>query len=112
MIDGLGHRQVWWADMDKVRPVVVLTRSRVASRLSSIVVAPVTTVARGIPTEIPIGQDSGVVAGSVVNVDNVQLLAVDRLLRLAGVIPEARWSEVCGAVAHMMACPRAISVTR
>ena len=23
----LGHAQVWWADLDKVRPVVVLTRA-------------------------------------------------------------------------------------
>lgn len=36
---GLGNGQVWWADLEKVRPVVVLTRSRVAPRLSRVVVA-------------------------------------------------------------------------
>ncbi len=28
MNSGLGHAQVWWADLDKIRPVVVLTRAR------------------------------------------------------------------------------------
>lgn len=108
MIAGLGHGQVWWADMDKVRPVVVLTRSGIAERLSRVVIAPVTGVVRDIPTEIPIGTEAGVADGSVVNVDNVQLVPVDRLLGRAGTIPEERWTEVCAAVAHMMGCSRAV----
>lgn len=45
--------EVWWADVpgDKVRPVVVLTRERFIARLHSILVAPVSTTVRGIPTE-------------------------------------------------------------
>ena len=49
---GLGHGDVWWADLDKVRPVVVLTRRRVASRLTRVLIAPVTTTVRGISTEV------------------------------------------------------------
>jgi len=27
-VTAVGHGQLWWADLDKVRPVVVLTRRR------------------------------------------------------------------------------------
>lgn len=101
---GLGHGQVWWADLDKIRPVVVLTRARVAGRLARVVVAPITTTARGIATEVPLGADEGVVEGSVTNLDNVQLVAVDRLLRPAGSVRGDRWEEFCAAMAAVLGC--------
>lgn len=101
---GLGHGQVWWADLDKVRPVLVLTRARVAPRLHRVLVAPVTTTVRGIATEVAMGAAEGVKDGSVANLDNVQLLPVDRLLRRAGTVDVARWPDVCSAMAAVMAC--------
>lgn len=104
MIQGLGHAQVWWADLDKIRPVVVLTRARVAPRLGRVLVAPVTSTVRGLRTEVAIGEPEGVEAGSVANLDNVQLVPVDRLLRRAGRISAERWPEFCTAMARVMAC--------
>lgn len=103
-MNGLGHAQVWWADLEKVRPVVVLTRSRIAPRLSRVVVAPVTTTVRGLRTEVALGPGEGVAAGSVANLDNVQLLAVDRLLRQAGTVPATRWPEFCDALGAVLSC--------
>ena len=100
----LGHAQVWWADLDKVRPVVVLTRSRVAPRLHRVLVAPITTVTRGLTTEVPMGPEEGVREGSVANLDNIQLVPVDRLLRRAGGIKRSRWPEFCLAMRKVMAC--------
>lgn len=100
----LGHAQVWWADLDKVRPVVVLTRQRVASRLSRVLVAPITTTARGLATEVPLSEAEGVRSGSVASLDNVQLVPVDCLLRRAGRVGLDRWPEFCGAMAKVMAC--------
>ena len=103
-MDGLTHGQVWWADVDKVRPVVLLTRAAVAPMLHRVVVAPITTTVRGIRTEVAIGELEGVRAGSVANLDNVQLLPVDRLLALAGQVADDCWPEFCAAMAKMMAC--------
>ena len=103
-MDGLGHGQVWWADLDKVRPVVVLTRARVAPRLRRVLVAPVTTIERGLRSEVGLGRNEGVRAGSVANLDNVQLVPVDRLLRQAGRVAPNRWSEFCAAMAAVIAC--------
>jgi mRNA interferase MazF len=101
---GVGHGQVWWADLDKVRPVVVLTRGRVAPLLTRLLVAPVTTSVRGLATEVAIGPEEGVREGSVVNLDNAQLLSVRALLAPAGQVSPARWPEVCSAMASVMAC--------
>lgn len=100
----LGHGQVWWADLDKVRPVVILTRARVAPRLTRVLVAPVTTTVRGLTTEVPLGVQEGLADGSVANLDNAQQLGVDRLLRQAGTIPPDRWSEFCAAVGSVLNC--------
>jgi mRNA interferase MazF len=101
---GLGHGQVWWADIDEIRPVVVLTRARVAPRLHRILVAPITSTMRGIPTEVALGAGEGVADGSVANLDNIQLVAVDRLLRQAGLVSTERWAEFCTAMLKVMAC--------
>ena len=100
---GLGHGQVWWADLDKIRPVVVLTRQRVAPRLTRVVVAPVTTIVRHLATEVPLGHAEGL-AESVANLDNAQLLPVDLLLQRAGTVAPNRWPEFCSAMGAVMAC--------
>ncbi len=103
-MNGLGHAQVWWADLDKIRPVVVLTRARVAPRLHRVLVAPVTTTVRGLATEVTVGAAEGVRDGSVASLDNVQLVPVTWLLRRAGRIPPDRWHEFCRAMTAVMAC--------
>lgn len=95
---------MWWVDLDKVRPVIVLTRARVAPRLHRVLVAPVTTTVRGLATEVAVGDAEGVRAGSVASLDNVQLIPVTCLLRRAGRISPDRWQEFCRAMAAVMAC--------
>ncbi|MBA2348847.1 MAG: type II toxin-antitoxin system PemK/MazF family toxin [Solirubrobacterales bacterium] len=103
-MNDLGHGQIWWADLEKVRPVVVLTRASVVPLLSRVLAAPITTTVRGLPTEVPLGSAEGVREGSVANLDNTQLLPVDRLLHPAGRIDAARWPEFCRAMARVMDC--------
>jgi mRNA interferase MazF len=100
----LGHGDIWWADLDRIRPVVVLTRRRVASRLTRILVAPVTTTVRGLTTEVSVGQPEGLKPGCVANLDNIQLIPARTLLRRAGFVDPARWHEFCGAMMSVMAC--------
>jgi mRNA interferase MazF len=103
-LKGLGRAQVWWADLDKVRPVVILTRSTIAPHLARVLVAPITSTVRNIPTEVPLGTDEGVANDSVANLDNLQLIPVDLLLRKAGSVNTNRWPEFCRAILKVMAC--------
>ncbi len=101
---GVSHRQVWWADLDKVRPVVVLTRASVAPRLRRVLVAPVTTTVRGLSTEVRLGDAEGVREGSVASLDNAQQLPLELLVARAGTVSQQRWEEFCHAMARVLAC--------
>lgn len=102
----LGHGQIWWADLpgDKVRPTVVLTRASAAPLLRRVLVAPVTTTARGLRTEVELGPREGLREGSIANLDNTQLVEVELLLDLAGEVAAGRWHEFCAAMARTIGC--------
>ena len=103
---GLGHGQIWWADIpdEEVRPVLILTRANVAPRLRQVLVAPITSTIRGLATEVPLDEHNGVSAGSVASIDNARQILVSNLLRQVGEIDSGRWPEVCAAMAAVLAC--------
>jgi mRNA interferase MazF len=75
---------VWLAELDKTRPVIVLTRDPMGRYLNAVIVAPVTSTVRGVSTEVAVGPADGVRVASVANVDSTQLVARSRLLRRVG----------------------------
>jgi mRNA interferase MazF len=64
-------RPIHTARLDKVRPVVVLTRELVRPHLARVTVAPITTTVRGLSTEVPVGVANGFQQASVVSCDNI-----------------------------------------
>ena len=55
----------------KQRPVLVVSRDDVIPVLNNVVVAPVTSTIRNIPTCIPVGPDEGIDHESVATFDNL-----------------------------------------
>jgi len=96
--------EVWLADLDKLRPVVVLTRDPLGRYRHSVIVGPITSRVRGLSTEVAVGPDDGVRTASVVNLDNMQLLARTRLRRRVGRLAPATLTEICAAVATAVGC--------
>jgi mRNA interferase MazF len=88
---------------DKTRPAVVLTRASALPYLTSITVAPITRTIRGIPTEIVLGEESGLKTTSAANFDNLQTVSKERLGRYLGTLPRNRWREVREAVLFALA---------
>ncbi len=101
------HRgEIWWADVpgDKVRPVLVLTRERFIPRLTSVLVAPLTSTVRSIPTEVEFGPAEGLPRRCAANFDNVFTLRKDRLQdRITRVAP-TRWPAICDAHRFAVGC--------
>jgi mRNA interferase MazF len=95
---------VWLARLDKVRPVIVLTRSPVAALLNAIIAAPVTSTVRGLSTEVQVGPDDGVRQISVANLDNVQLAERARLVRRVGRAQAPTMKGICAALAIAVGC--------
>lgn len=77
-------RPLHLARLDKVRPVVVLTRQIVRAYVRNVTVAPVTSTVRGLSTEVPVGPENGLERDSVISCDNVTTIPTDRLLRRIG----------------------------
>jgi mRNA interferase MazF len=96
--------EVWLAELDKTRPVVVLTRDPMGRYLSAVIVAPVTSTIRGVSTEVPVGPEDGIRHDSVANLDNVQLVARDRLRRCVGRAQPATMSAICAALSIAVDC--------
>lgn len=87
-------RLVEFGSPDKTRPALVLTRTAVISRLSSVTVAPITRTVRGIPTEVGLGIENGLKVSSVANFDSLQTVGKERIGRYLGSVGAARKSEI------------------
>jgi mRNA interferase MazF len=77
-------RAIHLARLDKVRPVLVLTRDVVRPHLKNVSVAPITSTIRGLSTEVPVGPVNGLDHESVVSCDNVTTIPVGTLLHPIG----------------------------
>jgi len=64
-------RPIHVAQLDKPRPVLVLTREVVRPHLNTVTVAPITGTIRGLSTEVPVGPANGLDSSSVVACDHV-----------------------------------------
>jgi mRNA interferase MazF len=100
---------VWLADLDKTRPVIVLTRDPLGRLLHSVIIAPVTSTIRGLSTEVPVGPDDGIRHPSVANLDNIQLLARDRFRRRIGRAQPATMSALCAGLTVAVDCAASLS---
>jgi mRNA interferase MazF len=96
--------EVWLARLDKVRPIVVLTRDPLGALLRAVIAAPVTSTIRGLSTEVPVGPDEGIRLESVVNLDNVQLVARSRLVKRVGRVSSSTVTDICRALSIAVAC--------
>lgn len=95
---------IWWAEaQDKRRPVLVVTRSEAVPVLNWILVAPITRTIRGIPTEIPLGEEHGVDLPSVASFDNLQPIRKTFLTDRIGSLPFPR-NEICRTLAALADC--------
>lgn len=96
--------EVWLVELDKTRPVIVLTRDPMGRLLNALLVAPVTSTVRGVSTEVPVGPADGVRVESVANMDNAQLVALGRFRRRVGRARPQTMAQLCRALAIAVDC--------
>ncbi|MDQ6909423.1 MAG: type II toxin-antitoxin system PemK/MazF family toxin [Actinomycetota bacterium] len=91
-------RPIHVAHLDKVRPVLVLTRELVRPHLSRVTVAPVTSTIRGLSTEVPVGLANGVDQESVVSCDNIVTVPKSALGHHVGYLLPAQEAALAAAI--------------
>ena len=70
--------EIWWAELASPagkRPVLLLSRNEAYAVRELVMVAPVTTRIRGIPSEVPLGDEDGVPRACVINLDTITTIA-------------------------------------
>lgn len=100
--------EIWLAEVGrKPRPVVVLTRDAVLDVRSNVTVAEITTQARGLAVEVPIGPEAGIDERSVANADGIHTIAQRRLTQRLGTVDDNALDDICAAVAAALGCDQA-----
>lgn len=97
--------EIWLAELDKRRPVVVMTRDPLGRLLRSVIVGPVTSTVRGLNTEVDLTEADGVLRRCVVNLDNLQLVPRQRFVRRVGRATSGTLEKMCAAAAEAIGCP-------
>jgi len=100
--------EIRWASLPQPigrRPVLLLTRSAAYPYLNKVMVAEVTSTIRGIPQEVSVGRREGLSRASVVNFDNVHVVARSLLGDLVGVLARSREREVKRGLGYALDWP-------
>ena len=88
---------MWWADLPVPagrRPVLLLSRNDAYEVRALVTVAPVTTRVRGIPVEVPLGQQDGLPRACVVNLDTITTIPKRALSQRVASLSVQRMEEV------------------
>lgn len=96
--------EIWLAEMDKRRPAVVMHRDFAGRALTAVLVAPLTSTMRDIPTAVPLGPEDGLDRTCIASLDNLTLLSRERLLRRVGHVSEERMRQLCRALSIALDC--------
>jgi mRNA interferase MazF len=91
-------RPIHTAQLDKARPVVILTRELVRPYMARVTVAPITTTARGLSTEIPVGPANGLDHTCVVSCDNIVTVPKSALGSQIGYLLPAQEAALTAAI--------------
>jgi mRNA interferase MazF len=91
-------RPIHVAQLDKARPVLVLTRELVRPHLNTVTVAPITATVRGLSTEVYVDAANGLSGPSVVSCDNVTTIPTEALRDQIGVLLDDQEPQLSQAI--------------
>jgi mRNA interferase MazF len=98
--------EIWWVEHPDAgrRPACVLTRQAAIPVLNSVLVAPATRTARGIPTEVALTREDGMPSDCVLSFDTLTTVPKALLSTRITRLPEARLAELCDALHAATGC--------
>jgi mRNA interferase MazF len=103
----IARGEVWtyrFKTPDKRRPVVILSRDDAIEVLTTVMVAPVTSTIRDLPSQVVLGATEGLDHDSAISLDHIQCVDRARLIRRLGRLSPGRMREVCSALAVATGC--------
>lgn len=89
---------------NKRRPVLVITRNEAISVLNNLVVAPLTSTIRAIPTCVSLGPEQGIDRESVASFDNIAAVPKSVLTTQLGTLGPTGPQQICAALGALADC--------
>lgn len=98
--------EVWWAEPpgERARPVLILTRDRAIPVMERVLVAPLTTTVRVVPTEVALGRLDGLPTACVASLDDVAPVAKEYLVERITELNAERMAEIGRALRRATGC--------
>ncbi|MEZ4269942.1 MAG: type II toxin-antitoxin system PemK/MazF family toxin [Myxococcota bacterium] len=90
--------EIWWARVDKRRPVVLLSRPEAYAVRAMVIVAPVSTTVRGFSVEVRVGKREGLPKSGVINCDWLVTLPRASLVKRAGTLSASKQQQIDDAL--------------
>lgn len=81
-----------------------MTRNAAIAVLNSVLTAPITRTARGIPTELPLGPADGMPTDCAASFDNLRVIPKANLTEQVCVLEPVRMLEACTALRTAVDC--------
>lgn len=98
--------EIWLMETpnQKRRPVLIVSRSEAIAVLNNVVVAPLTTAIRDIPTCLRVGPEEGIDHDSVAAFDNLAAVPKSVLTIRLGQLGMGGRRQICGALQALADC--------
>lgn len=98
--------EVWWGETpdEKGRPFLVVSRDAASAVMQRVLVAPVTSRIRSVPSELPLGEAEGLPGSSVASFDNLRPIPKSLLVRRLGALAPERRHLLCAVAAATLDC--------
>ncbi|WP_420637457.1 type II toxin-antitoxin system PemK/MazF family toxin [Candidatus Poriferisocius sp.] len=102
----MNQGDIWLMEQptEEGRPVVIVSRNGAIPVLNSVVVAPVTSTLRPLPTCLPVGAEEGLAHDSVATFDNLTSVPKSILTRQIGSLNFLGRQQMCEALHAMSDC--------
>lgn len=98
--------EIWWGEEpdEKGRPYLVVSRDGANRVRQRVLVAPVTTRVRDLPSELSVGPEEGLPVSSVATFDNMRPILKSMLIRKLGALDVTRTHELCAVASTTLGC--------
>ena len=93
----MNRGDVWQLDLGGRagrRPALIISRQGVVSHLNKLTVAEISSIGKGYPTEVALGQKGNLPKESYVQLDNIQTISKDRFVKYLGSLDAATMRTV------------------
>lgn len=103
----IARGEIWlhrFAPPDKRRPVLVLSRQDAIDFTRDVMVAPISSTVRGLPSEVALGAEHGLKGPCAANLDHVQTVLQADLRHYVATLRPELMASVCRALAIAAGC--------